>query len=264
MTIPAAAVHVGQGVGQRRPERDDVDDRQRTGADALRERVALDELHDEVGAAVLVADVVDGDEPRVRQAGEREHLAAVAGLLALLDVADLLGGVGGIARLGVRGRDGARRVEHLDGHVAAEELVAGPENVGGTATPDEVAERVAPADHRGRTGVGAHCPPPSRCALAPIIPYDRVPRLRDVAGGASPERRVAPGGRGDRATAARRCRDHGAPSGGARPPVGGSVRSVSALPDRGAGHPGPRRSRTDGRSPGCTTTSERVARVRAT
>ena len=239
-----AAVHVGERVGERGAQRDDVDDRQRPRTDPLRQRVALDELHDEVGAAVLVADVVDRHEPGVREPGEGEDLAPVAGLLALLDVADLLRGVGGIARGRVLRDDRAGGVEHLDGHVAAEELVAGPEHVRGAAAADEVADRVAAAHRRGRAGVGAHCPPslPVRgrpvCDLrAPIIPYDRVPRLRDLPGRASPERRVAP----RRAAAPRRHRggdDRARPTWVLRTPRGRRYRTGWAVtPTRGGRAP---------------------------
>ncbi len=87
-----APVDVAEGVGQGGAERDHVAERQRAAADPLGEGVALDELHDEVGAPVVVADVVDRDQPGVRERRERQDLAAVAGVGALLEVADQLGG----------------------------------------------------------------------------------------------------------------------------------------------------------------------------
>ena len=99
----AVAVHVGEGVRQGRPEGDDVAEAQRAAADAVGEGLALDELHDEVGAAALLADVVDRHQAGVVHPRERLDLALPAGLVGLADA----------------GR------EQLHRDVAAEQLVAG-------------------------------------------------------------------------------------------------------------------------------------------
>jgi hypothetical protein len=122
------AVHVGEGVGERGAERDHVAQRQRTAADALREGVALDELHDEVGAPVVVTDVVHGDQAGVRERREREDLAAVAGLGALLEIPDELS----------RGRGGPGRAAG-----AAAVTTGGP---GSGAGVDPVVRRVTRRD----------------------------------------------------------------------------------------------------------------------
>jgi hypothetical protein len=53
----AAVVGVGERVGEREPDPDDVAVRERAVGLELRERAALDELGDEVAAAVLLAGV---------------------------------------------------------------------------------------------------------------------------------------------------------------------------------------------------------------
>ena len=142
----AVAVHVGQRVAEGRAEGDDVAERERTAADAVGEGLALDELHDEVGAVALLADVVDRHQAGVVHAGERLDLALAPGLVGLADT----------------GR------EQLDRDVTAQQLVARPEHLGGAAPADEVTEGVSPPTHGGRRArlrrTHARAPPRSGCS----------------------------------------------------------------------------------------------------
>ena len=68
-------VRLVQRVGDLDAEAQRLRERQRALAEAIRERLALEELHDEVLRAVLVADVVKGADVRMRELRDRLRLA---------------------------------------------------------------------------------------------------------------------------------------------------------------------------------------------
>ena len=71
----AAAVGVGQRVAQRDADAQHVAVGQRAVAHELGERAPAHELGDEVDGLVVAPGLVQGDDPRVRQARRRERLA---------------------------------------------------------------------------------------------------------------------------------------------------------------------------------------------
>ncbi len=73
------AVGVMQGVGDLRAIAQDLSERKRPAADALRERLALDVLHDQVLGAVLVPDVVQRTDVRMRELRDGPRLPLEAG-----------------------------------------------------------------------------------------------------------------------------------------------------------------------------------------
>ncbi len=154
----AVAVHVGEGVRQCGTEGDHVTEAQRAAADAVGEGLALDELHHEVGAAALLADVVDRHQTGVVHPRERLYLALPAGLVGLAD---------------------ARR-EQLHRDVAAEQLVARAIDLRGAAATDEVAERVPARAHGGRGDRlrRTHRPRASSSTPPAPGPPDRTPTHR--------------------------------------------------------------------------------------
>ncbi len=134
------AVHDAGRVGRRERERRLADDaphlagRHRAAADDGGERVTLDELHDEVGGAVVLAVVVDRGDVLVR------HPRAVPGLVAEPGgEGRVLGGVG---------------PHHLDGDVAAQHRVRGAPDVTHPPGGDALGEGVAAAE--GGAGFGVH------------------------------------------------------------------------------------------------------------
>ena len=93
----------------------------------LAQALAVDELHHDGLAALVLEDVVDGDDVRVGQAGDGDGLAA-----------EPLGddGVGGQARL-----------EPLEGDLAVERDVGGQPHLGHPALGEPPLEPVAPGEH---------------------------------------------------------------------------------------------------------------------
>ncbi len=76
----AARVRVGQRVAQRHADAEHVAVAQRTVVEEVAERVAADELGDEVDGVLVAARLVERDDRRVRQPrrGERLALGALA------------------------------------------------------------------------------------------------------------------------------------------------------------------------------------------
>ena len=74
----AALVRVQQRVAEGEADAQDVAVGQLLGVRELRERAPLDQLGDQVARAVLLAGVVDRDDPGVLQARGRDRLAARA------------------------------------------------------------------------------------------------------------------------------------------------------------------------------------------
>ena len=104
--------------------------RQGAGGEDLAERAALEELGDEVGSALVLAHVEDGEDVRVvERAGEAS---------LLLEAVEALGGVAHLAR------------QHLDGHVAAEAGVEGAVDLAHPAGPDRAQDLVRPQPRPGR------------------------------------------------------------------------------------------------------------------
>ena len=147
----AAVVRVGQRVGEREPDPDDVAVGQRGVGLELGQRAPLDELGDEVPAAVLLAGVEERDDALVVEPGDGDGLALGA---------FRVGAVGG---------------HDLDGDRAPEALVAGgvdgPEATGAEARSEPVAahRQAGLGDRRqlfrGRHPTSFHAreAPPSRC-----------------------------------------------------------------------------------------------------
>ena len=121
------------GVERRRDARADVD--RQLGAqpglhvEQLAQALAVDELHDDGLAALVLEDVVDGDDVRVGQPGHGDGLTA-----------ETLGDdrVGGQARL-----------EPLEGDLAIERDVGGEPHLGHPALRQSPLEPVAPGEHDG-------------------------------------------------------------------------------------------------------------------
>ena len=83
----SARVRVGEGGGNRRAEPSRLVPAQRAPAGYRVEAVALDELEDEDGLSAVLEDVVEPDDVRVLEPGERRRLAleACAELLVVRD-----------------------------------------------------------------------------------------------------------------------------------------------------------------------------------
>jgi uncharacterized protein len=101
----AARVRGAEGVGGSSDEPHRLGPGRAAAAHDRRERLPLDELHDQEGTIALGADVEEGDDPGVVQRARRAGLAQEPGLA-----------------VGIRGGGGG---EHLDGHLAPEALVDG-------------------------------------------------------------------------------------------------------------------------------------------
>ncbi len=126
----AVLVRGGEAAGDLLGVLDGLAERQRAGGEHLAERAALEELGDEVGGAVVGADVEEGEDVGVVEgAGE-------AGLL--LEAAEA---VGVLAVLGG---------EDLDGDVAVEAGVAGAVDLAHPAGPDRAPDLVRPQPRPGR------------------------------------------------------------------------------------------------------------------
>ena len=163
------AVDDAGGVGGREALRDldrgggDGLDRERPAVEPVPERLALEELGDEVGDAVVAPDVEDGEDVRVAEPPDRLHLD--------LEPADPVG----VGRAGPR--------EDLDGDVAAEPGVPGAPDLAHPPRADAGrdfvrTELVSPATApSSRYGIA---PRPVRAPAAP----SRSPR-RDPGGGGS-------------------------------------------------------------------------------
>ncbi len=133
-----------EGAEQREPDVGGALRRQRAvGAHDLRQRAGLDELHDEVGRALLLHDVVDGDGARVVEPGGGPRLAA--GALAQ-DV---------LVALGQPGREGTSltATSRPSSSSSARQTVPMP------PTPSGDEEAVAPSDEPLGRGVHGTCLP---------------------------------------------------------------------------------------------------------
>jgi hypothetical protein len=126
------------GVEGRRHARADVD--RQLGAEAglhveqLAQALAVDELHDDGLAALILEDVVDGDDVGVGQPGDRDRLAAEA--------------------LGHDRVRGQARLEPLEGHLAVERHVGGEPHLGHPALGQSPLEPVAPGEDDGLGAAG--------------------------------------------------------------------------------------------------------------
>ena len=120
----AAAVRRGQAAGDLLRVRQGLAQRQRAAAERAAQRLAVEQLGDDVGPPVGGADVVDRDDVRVveRGGGARFQLEAVEALRI--------------------GRE-ARR-QHLDGDVAAEARIAGPIDLAHAAGAEQRDDLVGP------------------------------------------------------------------------------------------------------------------------
>ena len=124
------------GVEGRRDARADVD--RQLGAEPglhveqLAQALAVDELHDDGLAALVLEHVVDGDDVRVGQAGDGDGLAAEA--------------------LGDDGVGGQARLEPLEGDLAVERDVGGQPHLGHPALGQPPLEPVAAGEHDRRLG----------------------------------------------------------------------------------------------------------------
>ena len=103
----------------------------RLGADDRRQRLAVDELHDDVIGAVRLPPVKDRDDVRVRQVGGCLGLPAEP--------------------LDERVVRGELREEHLQGDRAVQQQVVGQVDLGRTASGDLAVELVTAVVHRGRS-----------------------------------------------------------------------------------------------------------------
>jgi len=136
----AAVVGVLEGVGEGAPDRDDLLDRQRAvPVEAPGEVRALREVHDQVGAALVLAGGLDGDDVRVVEPGQGPGLAEEA--------------------LALAGRRPPPGREELERDAALEDRVVGPVDGAGPAAADRLDELVgadAPRSvrppHYGRPG----------------------------------------------------------------------------------------------------------------
>ena len=71
----AAVVGVGERIGELGAVADDLFDRQRPARDALTERLALDDFHRDVGAAIGFADIVNRADVRMVEGCRRARLS---------------------------------------------------------------------------------------------------------------------------------------------------------------------------------------------
>ena len=100
----------------------------------LAQALAVDELHHDGLAALVLEDVVDGDDVGVGQPGDGDGLAAEA--------------------LGDDGVGGQARLEPLEGDLAVERDVGGQPHLGHPALRQSPLEPVAPGEHDGLGAAG--------------------------------------------------------------------------------------------------------------
>ena len=106
----------------------------------VRQRLAVEELHDEEGGAVLLAEVVDGRDVGVAEAGAEPGLGA-----------EPLGEVGVVAAVGT---------QHLDRDVPVERLVVGPPDLAHATRREHLGEAVAVGEQGARFADHGRAPPP--------------------------------------------------------------------------------------------------------
>ncbi len=149
----AARVRVLECARQRKADLEHLLVGERLLRDQLRERVALDQLGDQVEGAVVCARLVQRDDRRVREARRRERLAGRA-----LTVA-------------VRPQPNA-----LDGHLAVQQLVVGaPDDAEAAAA--ELLEQSVAAEHElllAGLPAGLRDPAPSRLRRGPACAAIRL------------------------------------------------------------------------------------------
>ena len=126
----ALLVRGGQAPGDLAGVVDGLPMRQRRGADARAQRIALEQLGDDVGRAVVGADVVHAEDVGVIERADRARL--------LLEAAEAIR---------VRGKRGG---QHLDRHLAAEARVTGAVDLAHAARPDRGHDLVGPHASAGR------------------------------------------------------------------------------------------------------------------
>ena len=123
----AAAVGVGEGAGERDPDLEHLLVGEALLGDQAPERLALDELGDQVHGAVLGARLVQGDDRRMAKARGDERLAH--------------------RPLAVPAR---AEGDALERHLAVQELVVGAPHHAEAARPEAVLQAVAPEHQLGR------------------------------------------------------------------------------------------------------------------
>jgi hypothetical protein len=130
------------------------------GRDPLREGAAVDELHDDVGAFVLLDDVVDDDDVRVAEPGHRPGLPQGA-------FAQLPGRL-----LRERGVEG----QLLDRDTPTEEFVGGTPHDAHTAAADPGLQPVPARYDADALPLGPHAPHHAAPDRNPPVPRDRAGR----------------------------------------------------------------------------------------